>query len=88
MAQNDGSEEKFIKVTVLESEIESQLVMSILDEQKIPYRIRSFHDTAYDGLFQMQKGWGEINAPAAMKEQILEIVEDLRSKNMDEDDLD
>jgi len=36
----------------------------------------------------MQKGWGEIHAPAAMKGQILEIVEDLRSKNMDEDDLD
>jgi hypothetical protein len=85
MVQEYGTEEKFVKVMVLDSAVESQLVMSILDEQHIPYRFRSFHDTAYDGIFQVQKGWGEISAPASRKGQILEIVEDIRSKNMDKD---
>ncbi len=85
MAQNHRRDEKFDKVMVLDSDIEAHLVMSILDEQNIPYRVRSFHDTAYDGLFQVQKGWGEVSAPVSRKDQIREIVEDLRSKNMGED---
>lgn len=73
-------EKAFIKITVLENTIEAQLIDSILNEQNIPHRIRSFYDTAYDGLFQVQKGWGEIFAPSILKEEILEIIEIVRSK--------
>jgi len=72
--------ETFIKIIALENSIEAQLVDSILNERNIPHRIRSFYDTAYDGLFQMQKGWGEIFAPSVFKEEILEIIETVRSK--------
>ncbi len=75
-AQN---EQTFIKIDILESAIESQLITSILTEREIPHFLRSFHDTAYDGLFQMQKGWGEISAPARFKEEILEIIAAVRS---------
>jgi hypothetical protein len=70
----------FIKIAVLESMIEAQLVESILDTLNIPYRIQSFHDTAYDGLFQFQKGWGAIWAPLRHQKEILELLENLRSK--------
>ena len=70
----------YIKVTILENTIEAQLIESILSEKKIPHRIRSFHDTAYDGLFQMQKGWGELLAPEAVKNDILEIVNIVRAE--------
>jgi hypothetical protein len=43
----------YIKIMVLENTIEAQLIDSILSEKNIPHRIRSFHDTAYDGLFQL-----------------------------------
>ena len=72
--------EEFIKITVLENTIEAQLIDSILNEQNIPHRMRSFYDTAYDGLFQVQKGWGEIFAPATLKEEILKIIKIVRSE--------
>ena len=74
---------KFIDIAVLDNIIEAQLIESILSEQKIPHLIHSFHDTAYDGLFQVQMGWGKIRAPLSNKEEILEILNDVRSKNFD-----
>ena len=70
----------YIKITVLENTIEAQLIDSILSEKNIPHRIRSFHDTAYDGLFQFHKGWGELYAPLTIKDEILEIIEIVRSE--------
>ncbi len=72
-------QDEYVKIIVLDSAIEAQLVESILSEQEIPYRLRSFHDTAYDGLFQVQKGWGEIFAPTSFKEEIIEIIDNIRS---------
>ncbi len=80
---NEIHTQEFIKIVVLENTIEAQLIDSILNEQNIPHRIRSFYDTAYDGLFQFQKGWGEVFAPLSLKEEILEIIEIVRSKNSD-----
>jgi hypothetical protein len=59
-------ESSFIKIAVLENAIEAQLLGSILTQYEIPYRLRSYHDTAYDGLSQLQKGWGEIYGPQDM----------------------
>ena len=70
----------YIKITGLENIVEAQLMESILKEKGIPHRIRSFHDTAYDGLFQFQKGWGEIYAPPELKQEILDIIADVRSE--------
>jgi hypothetical protein len=71
---------EFIKIAALESTLEAQLIESILNEKKIAHRIRSFHDTAYDGLFQIQKGWGELFASPDLKEEILAILEMVRSE--------
>ena len=70
---------EYIKIVVLENGIEAQLIGSILDQRDIPYRIRSYHDTAYDGLFQFQKGWGKLLAPQSHRQEILAVVEDVRS---------
>jgi len=68
----------FVKIANIENLIEAQVLESALKEREIPYRLRSFHDTAYDGLFQFQKGWGEIYAPIDRKEEILEIIDSNR----------
>ncbi len=70
-------EEHYSKVMILEDLIEAQLLKAILDEKKIPYRIRSFHDAAYNGLFQMQKGLEQILAPAAYHLEIKAIYRDI-----------
>jgi hypothetical protein len=69
--------EEFRKILILENEIEAQLLDSILTERGIPHRIRSYHDSAYDGIYQAQKGWGRVDAPPSYKEEILSIYEDL-----------
>jgi len=76
---NEIDRPEFIKVAVLENTIEAQLIDSILSEHSIPHRLHSYHDTAYDGLFQMQKGWGELRAPLSFKDDILEILNEVRS---------
>jgi hypothetical protein len=68
----------YVKVIVLDNEIEAQLLDSILEERDIPHLMVSYHDTAYDGLFQTQKGWGHVSAPAPFKQEILEILDAVR----------
>lgn len=65
------------KVLVLENEVQARLLTSVLEEKGIPHFLKSYHDSAYDGLFQGQKGWGHIEAPAEFKDEILRIKEDL-----------
>ena len=77
----ENSESQFIKIIILENAIEAQLIGSILDQHDIPHRLRSYHDTAYDGLFQFQKGWGKLYAPQSYRDEILTVVQDVRSKN-------
>ena len=72
--------EEFIKIAILENAIEAQLLDSIMGEQNIPHRLRSFHDTAYDGLFQFHKGWGEVYAPGEFKDEIRKMLETIRSE--------
>jgi len=78
---DENHEQAFIEVSVLENIIEAQVIESILTEQNIPHRIRSYHDTAYDGLFQFQKGWGQLCAPHTCKQEIIDILNDIRSQN-------
>ena len=78
---NANHKQDFVDVAVLENIIEAQVIESILTEQNIPHRIRSYHDTAYDGLFQVQKGWGQLYAPHTYKQEILDILNDIRSQN-------
>ncbi len=70
--------EEYKKVTSLENEIEARLLDSILNERNVPHLIISYHDTAYDGLYQTQKGWGYISAPGVYLEEIREIISYLR----------
>ena len=73
-------EDEYKKVDILESQIEAQLVASILEERGIPHRIRSYHDTAYDGLFQALKGWGVVTAPESWSEEIEAILTEIREE--------
>jgi len=71
----------YTKVAVIEDMIEAQVLESMLIEQAVPYRIRSFHDTAYDGLFQLQKGWGEVYAPPSCHNTVADLIGEIRSQS-------
>ncbi len=70
--------EDYVKAAVLENAIEAQVLDSILSEQNIPHLMRSYYDTALDGLFQAQKGWGYVAAPESYHDEINEILNDVR----------
>jgi hypothetical protein len=48
-----------------ENEAEAIALQAILEQHGIQAKIVSFHDTAYDGLFQSQYGWGVIKVKEA-----------------------
>jgi hypothetical protein len=72
---------EFVKIATLESLVEAQVMESILTDQRIPHRLRSFHDTAYDGLFQLQKGWGDLYAPVSYESEIIDILTGIRTQS-------
>lgn len=71
---------KYQKIITLENEIEARLLASILDQENIPYLLKSYHDSAYDGLWQMQKGWGYIEAPENFKGKIISVYQGIKEK--------
>ena len=73
--------EEYKKVATLENEIEARLLDSILNERNIPHLMISYYDTAYDGLYQTQKGWGYISAPGAYLDEIREIISCVREES-------
>jgi len=64
---------KHVKILIFRNEIEAMLLHEILTDKEIPHLIRSYHDSAYDGLWQSQSGWGHIEAPEEIKEEIISI---------------
>ncbi len=81
MTPGERKMEEFKKIQILENEIEARLLDSVLNERDIPHRIKSYHDSAYDGIYQTQKGWGVVEAPLSYKEEIISIYQDLPVRN-------
>lgn len=71
--------EPYARIAVLENVLEAQHLAAVLDERRIAYRLVSYHDTAYDGLFQAQRGWGDVRAPEADRDAVLRVLHDLRT---------
>ena len=66
------------RILSLNSEIEAIRIQEILASNKIPHLIRSFHDSAYDGLFQHQYGWGVLEADESDEDKILDLIKEYR----------
>ena len=73
--------ERYEKIVVLDNEVQAQLVDSVLSERGIPHMMMSYRDAAYDGIFQGQKGWGHIEAPQHYKQEIIDILEDIKRQS-------
>lgn len=48
------------KLRTLQDRFEADLVAAALEEAGVDFFIRTFEDTAYDGLFITQEGWGVV----------------------------
>jgi hypothetical protein len=75
--------EELEKILELDNEVIAKLLEMVLLDREIPHIIRTYHDSAYDGLFAYQKGWGVVEAPPEYSEEILKIFAELKDTQED-----
>lgn len=68
-----------VKVFTLKNRFEADIIKGELEKERIPVLIRSFRDTAYDGIYIPQKGWGEVRVPEKDKKRAEEIIDALEN---------
>ena len=66
------------KVAVVENRFEADLVRDALEREGLSCVIRSYEDTAYDGIYVLQKGWGAILVSEEDEARAEEILQELR----------
>ncbi len=66
----------FRPVKIVENQFEADVVSDVLEKENIPVLIRSYMDTAYDGIFLPQKGWGTVNVPEDDVETAMKIIDE------------
>jgi len=70
-----------VKILSLDNEFQAMLLDDILKERNIPHIMKSYHDSAYDGLWQTQSGWGQIDAPEEYRDEILDIFNNMSQES-------
>jgi hypothetical protein len=68
---------KPVKILAFNNEFEAMLLDGLLKEREIPHIIRSYHDSAYDGLWQTQSSWGHLEAPEEYSDEIVGIFKEM-----------
>ena len=74
----------WIKAGVVENRFEGDRISQSLQEAEIPFMIKSFLDTAYDGLYVPQKGWGIVLVPEGFVDEAESIISEVK-KNFGEE---
>jgi hypothetical protein len=74
----------WIKAGIVENRFEGDRISQSLREAEIPFMIKSFLDTAYDGLYVPQKGWGMVLVPETFAEDAEKIISEVK-KNFEEE---
>ena len=79
---------QWVKAGTIENRFEGDRISQALQEAGIPFLIKSFLDTAYDGLYIPQKGWGIVMVPEKDKETaenlIIEVKKTFKGEEEDE----
>ena len=66
--ERDQHMDKLEKIAVLDNEVQAELVDSVLSERDIPHIMRSYYDSALDGIYQAKSGWGHVEAPESFRD--------------------
>jgi hypothetical protein len=70
--------EQWVKVGTVENRFEGDRISQVLEEARIPFLIKSFLDTAYDGLYIPQKGWGIVMVSEKDKEEAERLISEVK----------
>ncbi|OPX98973.1 MAG: hypothetical protein A4E62_00464 [Syntrophorhabdus sp. PtaU1.Bin002] len=73
------NEDKWVRIHTIENIFEMDMIKDTFEKEDIEYRIKEYKDTAYDGLFVLQKGYAGLFVKEKDKELAQSIVMRLRS---------
>ncbi len=78
---------EFTKAADLDNRFIADLIINAMNIERIPHIIKTHLDTAYDGIFTMQKGWGVLLVPKKYVKKASDIfqkvVSDFEKKTTD-----
>ena len=63
-----------VRIHTVENRFEADLLVQALRHENIPVLLRRFEETAYDGLFVTQMGWGVILVPGDYEKEAARVV--------------
>jgi len=79
--------DKTVRILIFNNEVEARLLSELLTERKIPHMLRSYHDSAYDGLWQTPSCWGQLDAMEEDREEIMKIFNEMHQQELQNDSL-
>ncbi|MDY6851323.1 MAG: hypothetical protein SV487_04505 [Thermodesulfobacteriota bacterium] len=68
-----------IRLTTLENRFEADLITEALTAEGIDFILRTYQDTAYDGLFVTQKGYGTLSVNEEDETMAMDLVRGIRA---------
>jgi hypothetical protein len=74
----------WVKAATVENRFEGDRITQSLQEARIPFLIQSFLDTAYDGLYVPQRGWGMVLVPETRVEEAEQIIQEVKNSFKEE----
>lgn len=69
----------YARIAVLENEVEARLLEAELTSRGIDFRLHSYEDLVFDGIFQGERGWGCVLAPAGAADEVAEVLALIRA---------
>ncbi|MBI5605677.1 MAG: DUF2007 domain-containing protein [Deltaproteobacteria bacterium] len=65
------------KLITLDNRFQADLLTDALGKAEIPFLVKEYKDTAYNGLFVTQKGWGTVMVEETRLEEARTITQEL-----------
>ncbi|HMK76241.1 MAG TPA: DUF2007 domain-containing protein [Thermodesulfobacteriota bacterium] len=78
--------DQWVKVGTVENRFEGDRISQAFEEAGIRFLIKSFLDTAYDGLYILQKGWGVVMVSEKNKEEAERLISEIKKTFAKEED--
>jgi hypothetical protein len=78
--------DQWVKAGTVENRFEGDRISQALREAGIPFLIKSFLDTAYDGLYIPQKGWGVVMVSEQNKGEAEKLISEVKKTFIKEED--
>ena len=69
----------WVKVHTIENIFEMDMIKDTLDKEGVEYQIKEYKDTAYDGLFILQKGYAALYVKKDREDEVKAIVRRIKT---------